>query len=438
VNEPEIEIELLALDSERFRAMVHQDFGALERLLDDELVWTHASAVSDVKRTFIERLKSGSTRYLEIARSEETVRLFDNVAIVSGVANMHAMVNGAERSLTNRYNSVWLKKAGNWRMVNWQSTAMSVASEPQVRNLSPAVSGPIGWIGAGRIGSAMAMRLIQGGYNLVLCEPNEAARVALEQAGAVRCDAPADCARASKLIFCSLPDDRAVEAVVFGRHGIIEAATPGLVLVDLSTISPATSARVAAETEKHGIAYLRMPVSGNPSLAQQGRLTVLVSGPEAAWEQVQPVVQAFSSAQRYLGDGEQSRYLKLAINSIVMNLAPLMAEALTLGRKGGLDWATMIDGISASPIVSPWLQTKLDALRRRDFSPTMSPRLILKDLDLMLEAARQLGMPMPVTASTRQLMQVAAIGAGAEDDFFTVVKLIEQQSGLRTDGLIDN
>jgi 3-hydroxyisobutyrate dehydrogenase-like beta-hydroxyacid dehydrogenase len=98
----------------------------------------------------------------------------------------------------------------------------------------------------------------------------------------------------------------------------------------------------------------------------------------------------------------------------------------------------MIDGISASPIASPWLQTKLEALRRRDFSPTMSPRLILKDLDLMLEAARQLEMPMPVTASTRQLMQVATIGAGADDDFFTVVKLVEQQSGLTTEGVIDS
>jgi 3-hydroxyisobutyrate dehydrogenase len=434
----EIGIELLALDSERFRAMVRQEFGTLERLLDDELVWTHASAVSEGKRSFLERLKAGSTRYMEITRSEEKVRLFDNVAIVSGVANIHAMVNGAERFLTNRYNNVWLNRAGYWRMVNWQSTAMPVAPESPVRNQSPVTSEPIGWIGAGRIGGAMAMRLIQGGYNLVVCEPNEAARAALEHAGAARCDAPADCVRASDLIFCSLPDDRALEAVVFGRCGILDADTTGLVLVDLSTISPAMSARVAADTEKRGIAYLRMPVSGNPTLAQQGRLTALVSGPQAAWEKVRPVVQAFSSTQRYLGDSEQSRYLKLAINSIVMNLAPLMAEALALGRKGGLDWTTMIDGISASPIASLWLQTKLEALRRRDFSPTMSPRLVLKDLDLMLEAARQLGMPMPVTASTRQLMQVATIGAGADDDFFTVVKLIVQQSGLPTEGVVDN
>jgi 3-hydroxyisobutyrate dehydrogenase-like beta-hydroxyacid dehydrogenase len=98
----------------------------------------------------------------------------------------------------------------------------------------------------------------------------------------------------------------------------------------------------------------------------------------------------------------------------------------------------MIDGISASPITSPWLQTKLEALRRRDFSPTMSPRLILKDLDLMLEAAGQLGMPMPVTASTRQLMHVATIGAGADDDFCTVVKLIERQSGLPAEGVVEN
>lgn len=438
MNEMEIEIELLALDSERFVAMVRQDFGTLDRLLDDELVWTHASAITEGKRSFLERLKAGSCRYLEITRSEEKVRLFDNVAIVSGVANIHAKVSGAERFLMNRYHNVWLKRAGNWRMVNWQSTPMPVAPERQVSKQSPVTSEPIGWIGAGRLGREMAKRLIQCDYNLIVCDPNEAARAALEGAGAGRCDTPADCARASDLIFCSLPDDRAVEAVVFGRGGILDADTTGLVLVDLSTISPAMSARVAAATEKRGIAYLRMPVSGNPTLAQQGRLTALVSGPKAAWEQVRPVVQAFSSTQRYLGDSEQSRYLKLAINSIVINLASLMAEALALGRKGGLDWTTMIDGISASPITSPWLQTKLEALRRRDFSPTVSPRIVLKDLDLMLEAARQLGMPMLVTASTRQLMQVATIGAGADDDFFTVVKLVEQQSGLPTEGVVDN
>jgi 3-hydroxyisobutyrate dehydrogenase-like beta-hydroxyacid dehydrogenase len=438
VGDPEIEIELLALDNERFHAMVRQDFGTLGRLLDDDLVWIHASAISEDKQSFLERLKAGSTRYLEITRSDEKVRLFDSVAIISGVATIHAMVNGAERFLTNRYNNVWLKRDEDWRMVNWQSTAMPAASEPSTSNDPPVTAKAIGWIGAGRIGGAMAMRLIQRGYNLVVCEPNQVARATLEQAGATRCADPAECVGASDLIFCSLPDDRAVESVVFGRYGILDVAKPGLVLIDLSTISPAMSARIAIETQKHGIAYLRMPVSGNPALAQQGRLTVLVSGPETVWEQVRPIAQAFSSTQRYLGDGEQSRYLKLAINSIVMNLAPLMAEALTLGRKGGLDWTTMIDGISASPIASPWLQTKLEALRRRDFSPTMSPRLILKDLDLMLEAARQLEMPMPVTASTRQLMQVATIGAGADDDFFTVVKLVEQQSGLTTEGVIDS
>lgn len=426
----EIEIGLLALDSERFRAMVVPDFAALERILDDDLVWTHASAVREGKQSFVERLRSGASRYLKIDRSEESVRVFGDTAVIEGVANIHAVVDGAERFVTNRYSNVWLRRNGNWRMVNWQSTAMPVDCENKIHDQKPVTADPIGWIGAGRIGSAMAMRLVEQGYNLVICEPNAVARAALTKAGAAERKTPADCASASRLIFCSLPDDSAVETVVLGRHGILETASQGLILVDLSTISPSMSARVAVETEKRGISYLRMPVSGNPALAQRGRLTALVSGPKAAWEKVRPVVTAFSATQRYLGGGEQSRYLKLAINSIVMNLAPLLAEALALGRKGGLDWTEMIDGISASPITSPWLQTKLDALRCRDFSPTMSPRLVLKDLNLMLDAACNLGMPMPVTALTRQLMQIASAGAGADEDFFTVVRIIEEQAGL--------
>jgi len=166
-----------------------------------------------------------------------------------------------------------------------------------------------------------------------------------------------------------------------------------------------------------------------------GDVTVMVSGAQSAWETVRPVLAAFSKAQIYLGEGESARYMKLVINALVVNTAQALAEALALGRKAGLSWDVMLDTIAASTIASPWLKLKTGLLKQRDFTPTMTTRLILKDLDLMLAAARAHDVPLPLIALTRQLMQ-AAIGAGyADEDYMAIVKLAAQQAGLSNEDL---
>ena len=186
-------------------------------------------------------------------------------------------------------------------------------------------------------------------------------------------------------------------------------ARPGAVFVDTSTVSVEASAEVAREADKRGVPYLRIPISGNAASAQRGEVTALVSGPQAAWEAVKPVVQTFSNAQVYLGAGDEARVMKLVVNALVVNFAQAMAEALALGRKAGLDWSLMLDTLAQSTLTSPWLKAKVALLKPRDFTPTMTTRLILKDIDLMLAAARANAVPMPLTAATRQLMQ-AVVG----------------------------
>ncbi len=210
-------------------------------------------------------------------------------------------------------------------------------------------------------------------------------------------------------------------------------AQAGLIFVDTSTISPRLSKRVAEAAKERGVLYLRMPVSGNPILAREGRLTALVSGPEDAWRQVQPLVASFTAASRYVGDSDQARYMKLVINLLVANLGPLMAEALTLGRKGGLDWAVMIDALAASPLASPWLETKFAALKARDFTATFPPRMMLKDVDLMLDAGRDCDVPLLMTSVTRQILQALTTEFFADEDFFVTIKALERQAGLSTD-----
>ncbi len=147
---------------------------------------------------------------------------------------------------------------------------------------------------------------------------------------------------------------------------------------------------------------------------------------------MKPIVETFSRAQVYLGAGEQARYMKLVVNAVVVSTAQAMAEALTLGRKAGLEWNLMLDTVANSTIASPWLKAKIALLKPRDFTPTMTPRLILKDIDLMLAAARANGVAMPLTSLTRELWQGLVSEGYGEEDYMAAVKLAEKRSGLVT------
>jgi 3-hydroxyisobutyrate dehydrogenase-like beta-hydroxyacid dehydrogenase len=291
----------------------------------------------------------------------------------------------------------------------------------------------IGFIGVGRMGAPMARYMLKGGYALTVCDANPA-QVALAQShGASTAATVADCVRAVDVVFSSLPNDKILRAVALGPEGILASAKKGTIFVETSTVSADVSVDIAKEAAARGVAYLRMPISGNSNSAEAGQVTALVSGPPEAWEKVKPAVEKFSTAQVYVGAEEQARYMKLVINLLVANTASLLAEALALGRKGGLAWDTMLDGLAASTISSPWLKAKTKLLKTRDFTPTFTPAQLAKDIDLMLRAGDEHGIPMPMTSTTRQLMK-ATIGDGyGEEDFIAVVKLLERQAGLPTD-----
>jgi 3-hydroxyisobutyrate dehydrogenase-like beta-hydroxyacid dehydrogenase len=293
----------------------------------------------------------------------------------------------------------------------------------------------IAWIGAGRMGVPMAGYILQAGYPLTVFSRNAASRAKLVAQGAREAISTTECVSAADIIFVSVADDEALRAVALGPQGLLAQARRGAIFAETSTVSAEVSAEVGEEAQRLGIDYLRAPISGNAASARTGDVMVLVSGAQSAWETVRPVLATFSKAQIYLGEGESARYMKLVINALVVNTAHALAEALALGRKAGLRWDVMLDTIAASTIASPWLKVKTELLKQRDFTPTMTTRLILKDLDLMLAAARAHDVPLPLIALTRQVMQ-AAVGAGfADEDYMAIVKLAEQQSGLSSEDL---
>jgi 3-hydroxyisobutyrate dehydrogenase len=280
------------------------------------------------------------------------------------------------------------------------------------------------------MGAPLAGFILEAGYSVMVFSRSAANRQKLVSRGAQEAASVAECARAADVVFTSLPDDATLRAVALGPQGVLDAARSGAIFADTSTVSTEVSAEIDREARRRGVAYLRIPISGNAASAQRGEVTALISGPLDAWNSVKPIVEAFSKAQVYLGDGEQARIMKLVVNLLVVNLAQALAEGLALGRKSGLDWGLMLDTIAQSTIGSPWLTAKTALLKRRDFTVTMTTRLILKDVDLMLAAARASDVPLPLTAATRQLMQ-ALIGEGyGEEDYMSAVKLLEKQSGL--------
>lgn len=289
----------------------------------------------------------------------------------------------------------------------------------------------IGWIGAGRMGVAMAGFILKAGYPLLVYSPTAASRQKLVALGAREALSVAQCATAADIVFSCITNDAALREVALGPQGVLDNAKPGVIFIDTSTVSAQISAQVAEQAQTRGIAYLRIPISGNAASARTGNVTALVSGSQTAWNTVKPIVQTFSVAQVYLGSGDEARIMKLVVNLLVYAHAQAMAEALTLGRKAGLDWNLMLDTLGQSTLASPWLKAKVALMKPRDFTPTMTGRMILKDLDLMLDAARSNDVPLPITALTRQLTQ-ALIGEGyGDEDYMAAIKLAEKQAGLQ-------
>jgi 3-hydroxyisobutyrate dehydrogenase-like beta-hydroxyacid dehydrogenase len=262
----------------------------------------------------------------------------------------------------------------------------------------------IGWLGLGTIGLPMAARVAAAGFEVKGFDINPARRTA----AAARGIALSEDLSGADLIFTSMPTEDALLDLVKGWKG-------GL-LVETSTIGPETSRKVGEIVGP----YLRSPISGSTALAEAGTLTVFASGPRAAFEKARPALAAFSRAQIWLGEGEEARYAKLAVNLMVAVTAGMMGEALALATRGGIGWEAILDVIGESAVGSPLVKYKLDPLKRRDFSPAATNALVKKDLDLIVAAAKAAGVPVPLAEHMHAVYRDMLASGRAEEDFFSV------------------
>ncbi|RFU49097.1 NAD(P)-dependent oxidoreductase [Paraburkholderia sp. DHOC27] len=290
----------------------------------------------------------------------------------------------------------------------------------------------IGWIGLGKMGTPIVSNLLKAAFDVTVYDVDPRHVEALVQQGARASSDIASLAAATELIFSIIPDDAVLQKVALGPQGVIANARNGAVYVDMSTVSPAVSSTVRDAARERHIDFIAAPVSGSTVLAEKAQLTVFASGPEAAFQRAQPVFAALSARQYYVGADQQARYLKLAINHLVGSTAVLLAEALTLGKKGGLDWVEMLTVIGDSVAASPLVKYKLEPLKQRDFSPAFSSKQMLKDMSLVVEAGRDAGVPMAAAALVQQQFEHYASGDGAELDFFSIVRAVEAASGIES------
>ncbi|AIA74076.1 NAD(P)-dependent oxidoreductase [Vreelandella alkaliphila] len=291
-------------------------------------------------------------------------------------------------------------------------------------------SSKVAWVGLGKLGLPMAARIIQAG-TAVQGFDLSAQRLALAEDIGITphqslTSAVADC----DLVFVSIPDDRALISLCLEPSDLVRHMAPGSILIETSTVSVEASARVAEAAKAQGIAYLRSPVSGNPVAAEAGTLSAMVSGPRDALETAKPVFDAFTKAQYWLGDEEQARVAKLAINLMIAVSAGMLSEALTLARKGNIEWDAMLELISDSAVGSPMVKYKVPPLSQRDFTSTFSAAQMAKDLDLILNCAHGSGVSTPLAAQMREAYTALIATGHGDDDYIATVHHTERLSGL--------
>lgn len=288
----------------------------------------------------------------------------------------------------------------------------------------------LGWIGTGRMGFPMAGRLAKAGGTLAVYNRTRAKAEPLTEYGAAIVDNPADLADRD-IVFTMVSTSEDLLDVTLGSRGVLSRAgkTPK-VLIDCSTVSEEASAKLRAAAAERGTRMLAAPVSGNGKVVKAGKLSLVVSGPKDAYDMALPWLEALGTGVSYVGEGDLARIIKICHNVFLGIVIQSLAELTVLAEKTGVPRHAFLDFINKSVMGSVFTRYKTPALVKLDFTPTFTPVLLRKDMDLGLAAARSQNVPMPVAVAAREAIQ-ALIGNGyLDEDFARLITLQARNSGL--------
>lgn len=285
----------------------------------------------------------------------------------------------------------------------------------------------VGWIGAGRMGAAMASRLARAGEDVTVWNRTRAKAEALTDVGCKVADTIADL-RGHDVVFTMVSTPADLEQVLTGPDGLLADPdhVPGCV-VDCSTVSTESSAAMRAACDERGVAFLASPVSGNGKVVRAGGLSLVVSGPQETYERVAPLLDHLGKGATYVGEGELARLAKICHNVMLGVVTQNLAEITVLAEKGGMSRAAFLEFLNKSVMGSVFTTYKSPAFVHLDYTPTFTPILLRKDFDLGFAAAHELDVPMPVAAAAAAAVQGTVSSGRVEEDFAI---LLDQQAML--------
>jgi 3-hydroxyisobutyrate dehydrogenase len=275
----------------------------------------------------------------------------------------------------------------------------------------------------------MAARLLDAGHRLTVYNRTRSKTEELAGRGARVADDISELGGCD-VVFVTVASSDDLLSVLSTTSGLLSAEQVPGVVVDCSTVSADASHQARVLAAKRGVDLLAAPVSGNPKVARSGRLTMVVSGPRAAFEQLQPYLEVVTRSATYVGEGEESRLVKLCHNLLLGVVIQSLAEITVLAERAGVQRHDFLTFLNDSVMGSMFTRYKSPALVNLDFKPTFTTKLLHKDFDLGLAAARSLGVPMPVAGLVHQLLQ-DAIGNGIGDmDFAALLSLVARGAGM--------
>jgi 3-hydroxyisobutyrate dehydrogenase len=297
----------------------------------------------------------------------------------------------------------------------------------------------IGWIGMGRMGAPMAERLVKAGHDVSVWNRTKAKAEPLQKLGAKVVDRLADLANVD-VLFCIVATGKDVEEVLLGKDGVASAGKVPRVVVDCSTIAVEESKAIRERLKDRGADFVAAPVSGNAKVIKAGKLSSVVSGVESACKAAMPLIEIFApQGVSYVGEGELARVCKIAHNVMLGVVIENLIEITLLTNKMGVPRHAFLAFLNNGVMGSMFTRYKSPALVNLDWTTTFTPELLRKDLDLGLEMARELDVPMPVTAATREVLQ-SHFGAATlqknpqeylEKDFAALAETMALAAGMK-------
>ncbi len=289
----------------------------------------------------------------------------------------------------------------------------------------------LGFIGIGNMGSRIAKRLLEHGYQVIAYNRSREAAEALVKYGATVADSVAELAAETDVILSSLTNDDAVKSVYTDPEGVFAHMRRGSAIVEMSTVLPATSRELYDLSRKAGVKFLDSPVSGSTPSAEDGTLTLFCGGDEELFQAAQPIFSSIASQYFYLGGSGSGTAMKLVANTLLGVGMQAIAESVALGQKEGLDRHRLLEVLSHTAVIAPAHLGKLSRADRGDYSAQFAIRLMNKDFGLVLETAAATKVPMPATAAAFQI-NIAEFSESNEEDFSAVITLMERLARVGT------